>query len=127
MNPVHPSPWNKWFPHEPVPSTPQVGPYKTPVVAGGMYHYCTCGESTAQPWCESPGDKCAKCPEFAPRAYEPRFTETVKICGCKKAPDVECNGTCVVMWCDVNTAQAGVYGFGISFVFGVFLTWMMHP
>ena len=58
------------FPHEPIPSTPKVGPYRTPVVGGEMYHYCTCGESTTQPWCEAPGDKCGKFPEFVSRAYE---------------------------------------------------------
>eukprot|EP00969_Alexandrium_andersonii_P316990 14004491-Alexandrium_andersonii.AAC.1 len=27
-NPVYPSPWNKWFPYEPIPSTPQIAPYR---------------------------------------------------------------------------------------------------
>eukprot|EP00408_Alexandrium_pacificum_P020250 CAMPEP_0171185248 /NCGR_PEP_ID=MMETSP0790-20130122/16204_1 /TAXON_ID=2925 /ORGANISM="Alexandrium catenella, Strain OF101" /LENGTH=81 /DNA_ID=CAMNT_0011650265 /DNA_START=17 /DNA_END=259 /DNA_ORIENTATION=+ len=47
-NPVYPSPWNKWFPHEPVPSTPKIGPYRVHCDNTTTYFYCTCGESSTQ-------------------------------------------------------------------------------
>eukprot|EP00928_Gymnodinium_smaydae_P002769 TRINITY_DN109_c0_g2_i4.p1 TRINITY_DN109_c0_g2~~TRINITY_DN109_c0_g2_i4.p1 ORF type:complete len:171 (-),score=17.99 TRINITY_DN109_c0_g2_i4:116-559(-) len=126
-NPVYPSPWNKWFPHEPIPSTPQLGPYKTPCIGGEMNHFCTCGESTTQPWCESPGERCGKVPEFSPRPYVARHTGTKLMCGCKKAPDSLCNGSCINLYADLYPVNAALVGMGASFVGSVFLTWMVHP
>eukprot|EP00429_Kryptoperidinium_foliaceum_P086354 CAMPEP_0176198622 /NCGR_PEP_ID=MMETSP0121_2-20121125/8146_1 /TAXON_ID=160619 /ORGANISM="Kryptoperidinium foliaceum, Strain CCMP 1326" /LENGTH=159 /DNA_ID=CAMNT_0017537475 /DNA_START=165 /DNA_END=644 /DNA_ORIENTATION=- len=126
-NPVYPSPWNKWFPYEPVPSTPQIGPYRVQCAAKETYHFCTCGESTTQPWCESPGARCAKVPEFAPRPYQPQHDGMKLMCGCKKAPDSFCNGSCALLYADLNPYVVSAAGFGGCFVFGLFYTWMMHP
>merc|ERR1712038_426980 len=45
-----PSPWNKWFPYEPVPCTPRFLPYKVYCVQGEKYHFDSSGESRTQPW-----------------------------------------------------------------------------
>mmetsp|Transcript_70674 Transcript_70674/g.207337 ORF Transcript_70674/g.207337 Transcript_70674/m.207337 type:complete len:155 (+) Transcript_70674:71-535(+) len=126
-NPVYPSPWNKWFPHEPVPSTPQIGPYKTMVEEKVVYHYCTCGESASQPWCEAPGSKCGKMPEFSPRLFIPNITGAHYMCGCKKAGDSLCNGSCAIMYADLFPIAAAGVSFGVCFTFGVVSTWFMHP
>merc|ERR1719502_363624 len=43
--PKIPSLWNKWFPYEPVPFSPKLGPMKERVEAGVTYQWCSCGES----------------------------------------------------------------------------------
>merc|ERR1719160_1531722 len=55
--PKIPSLWNKWFPYEPVPFSPKLGPYKEQVVAGATYQWCACGESNTQPFCDEVGCK----------------------------------------------------------------------
>merc|ERR1740129_1886306 len=45
---IHP-PWNKWFPHEPIPLSPHLEPYKEEVKAGQTYYQCACGDSSSQP------------------------------------------------------------------------------
>mmetsp|Transcript_47525 Transcript_47525/g.95882 ORF Transcript_47525/g.95882 Transcript_47525/m.95882 type:complete len:159 (+) Transcript_47525:98-574(+) len=126
-NPVYPSPWNKWFPYEPVPSTPKIGPYRVHCDNTTTYFFCTCGESSTQPFCESGGEKCAKCPEFAAMPFTPRDSEMVSLCGCKKAPGVYCNGACVSLYADLYTPAACAVGFGGCFVSGLFLSWWFHP
>merc|ERR1719203_2230574 len=86
------SPWNKWFPYEPVPFSPRLGPYKERVVAGQTYHWCSCGESISQPWCDEIGCKDTK---FRAIPYTPRFTGPVWFCGSKHSPSRPVfNGTC---------------------------------
>uniref|UniRef100_A0A7S4QX26 Iron-binding zinc finger CDGSH type domain-containing protein n=1 Tax=Alexandrium monilatum TaxID=311494 RepID=A0A7S4QX26_9DINO len=126
-NPVYPSPWNKWFPHEPVPSTPKVGPYRVRLENTETYFYCTCGESATQPFCESGAEKCTKCPEFASMPFSPKDSETASLCGCKKAPGVYCNGACISLYADLNTGIACLVGFSGCFVSGALLTYMFHP
>eukprot|EP00448_Togula_jolla_P020211 CAMPEP_0170589460 /NCGR_PEP_ID=MMETSP0224-20130122/11361_1 /TAXON_ID=285029 /ORGANISM="Togula jolla, Strain CCCM 725" /LENGTH=170 /DNA_ID=CAMNT_0010913217 /DNA_START=119 /DNA_END=632 /DNA_ORIENTATION=- len=107
-NPVYESPWNKWFPYEPIPSTPKIGPYHTPVIGQVTYRFCTCGESVNQPFCEGTGQggKCAKVSEFTPFPYKPLHSKKVLFCGCKKAPGPECTGVCVNLWSDLNPLPA---------------------
>jgi len=126
MNPVYPSPWNKWFPHEPVPSTPRIGPYKETCFKDEVYYFCTCGESADQPWCQS-GAVCNVCPDFRPRPFEPRLTGSTLFCGCKKSPDVYCNGACTVLWCDLNPGLASVASAAVAFVVGIVSTWLYQP
>mmetsp|Transcript_164625 Transcript_164625/g.400200 ORF Transcript_164625/g.400200 Transcript_164625/m.400200 type:complete len:157 (+) Transcript_164625:63-533(+) len=123
-NPVYPSPWNKWFPYEPVPSTPKLGPYRVKVSNKETYFFCTCGESAAQPFCESGG---CKLPGFSPMPFVPRDDGTISLCGCKKAPSHECNGACISLYSDLNPVMASLVGFSGCFVFGVFLSWIFHP
>merc|ERR1719240_1971963 len=42
--------WHKWFPYEPVPVSPQLGPYVVNVNGGHgeVYNFCACGESDTQ-------------------------------------------------------------------------------
>mmetsp|Transcript_44359 Transcript_44359/g.126606 ORF Transcript_44359/g.126606 Transcript_44359/m.126606 type:complete len:158 (-) Transcript_44359:40-513(-) len=125
-NPVYPSPWNKWFPYEPVPSTPKIGPYPLKLSESETYFFCTCGEGAAQPWCEG-SEECCKVSPFKPMPYKPKNTGTILVCGCKKAPGVECNGTCALLYSDLNPLMGCVLGFSSSFLTGLFLTWIFHP
>mmetsp|Transcript_2844 Transcript_2844/g.7370 ORF Transcript_2844/g.7370 Transcript_2844/m.7370 type:complete len:160 (-) Transcript_2844:107-586(-) len=128
QNPVYPTTWNKWFPHEPIPSTPKIGPYQVPVEEKTVYHFCTCGESASQPWCEAPGARCGKMADFVPKVHIPGSTKSEHFCGCKKAPTELCNGTCIILYADLFPFQVCAIAFGSAFTFcGVFLTWMMHP
>merc|ERR1712232_73201 len=119
------SPWNKWFPYEPVPFSPRLGPYKVNVRGGELYQWCSCGESISQPWCDDVGCKGTK---FNPIAYVPRHTGPVLLCGSKHSPGRPLfNGTCWIVWADVNTVPAAGLCFFACFFFGIFSTWMAHP
>merc|ERR1719359_1972157 len=78
------SPWNKWFPHDPVPYSPKFGPYKVNVTAGEVYHICACGESRTQPWCECGGEFNAE-RGFRATTYIPRYSGYVWLQGAKHA------------------------------------------
>lgn len=124
-----PSPWNNWFPHEPVPCSPQLHPYKVQCEAGRVYHWCSCGECRTQPWCEDNGGP-AGCRSrgFAPVMYEPQHDGTKLMCGCKQCTSAPLfNGTCWVKWADYNTVKAVAMSFGGSFFFGILSSWMAHP
>ena len=72
------------------PTIAQKAPYGTPVEAGKTYHWCACGKSAKQPFC----DGSHKGSEFAPVAYTADKTGDVWFCGCKaskKSP--MCNGS----------------------------------
>lgn len=120
------SPWNKWFPYEPVPFSPKLGPYKVWCEAGEVYHWCACGESRTQPWCECAGDFNAS-RGFAAVPYVPRHTGWKLMNGSKHSSQPVFNGTCWMVWVDVNILPACVLGFSGCFVFSVFYTWMSHP
>mmetsp|Transcript_2846 Transcript_2846/g.7375 ORF Transcript_2846/g.7375 Transcript_2846/m.7375 type:complete len:159 (-) Transcript_2846:75-551(-) len=127
QNPVYPTTWNKWFPYEPVPSTPKIGPYQVLVEEKTVYHFCTCGESASQPWCETPGARCGKMPEFVPKVHIPAMTKAELFCGCKKAPSEMCNFTCATLYADQSPFAAGGIALAGCWAFGVFSTWLMHP
>merc|ERR1712217_602821 len=125
--PKIPSPWNKWFPYEPVPFSPRMGPYKVKVKKDEIYHWCSCGESAheSQPFCDNVG--CSGT-NFEPMTYIAPYDDTVFFCGSKHSPSKPLfNGTCWQVWMDVNPFAAGLGGFTLSFFVGVFLTWMSHP
>lgn len=82
-----------------------------------------CLSGSAPPWCEAPGAKCAKVPEFAPRPYQPQRDGAKLMCGCKEAQASFCNGSCVLLYADLNPYIARAAGFGGRFVSGVFYTW----
>ncbi|BAE52811.1 CDGSH iron-sulfur domain-containing protein [Paramagnetospirillum magneticum] len=68
----------------------QKAPYPVTVEAGKTYHWCACGRSKAQPFC----DGSHKGTGLAPVAYTPDKAGTAYFCGCKasKAPPL-CDGT----------------------------------
>lgn len=123
--PKIPSLWNKWFPYEPVPFSPRLGPYKEKVNAFETYQWCSCGESVTQPWCDDVGCKGTK---FVPMTYVPRHTGTILFCGSKHSPSRPIfNGTCWLVWANANIVPACGLFAGMSFFGGIFLSWMMHP
>jgi CDGSH-type Zn-finger protein len=62
-------------------STPEI-PQKSPLVMElepGTYHWCSCGKSSGQPWC----DGSHQGTEFTPVKVEIDEKKTVALCGCK--------------------------------------------
>ena len=57
----------------------QKGPYAVQVEAGKSYHWCACGHSANQPFC----DGSHKGTGMTPMKFEAAETKTVYLCGCK--------------------------------------------
>ncbi len=57
----------------------QKGPYAVPVEAGKSYHWCACGHSKNQPFC----DGSHKGTGMTPMKFEATESKTVYLCGCK--------------------------------------------
>ncbi len=72
------------------PFVAQKGSYKMEVEAGKSYWWCSCGQSSKQPFC----DGSQKGTAFAPLKLDAEETGIVSFCGCKssaKAP--RCDGS----------------------------------
>lgn len=72
------------------PKVAQTAPYPVDVTAGKSYFWCTCGQSSKQPFC----DGSHKGSGFEPMKYEAEEDRKVFFCGCKatgKAP--MCDGS----------------------------------
>ena len=61
------------------PKIAQKTPYPVEVEAGKSYYWCTCGESSEQPFC----DGSHKGSEFNPQKYTAEDSKKVFFCGCK--------------------------------------------
>ena len=57
----------------------QKSPYAVQVEAGKSYHWCACGHSAHQPFC----DGSHKGTGMTPMKFEATETKTVYLCGCK--------------------------------------------
>jgi len=65
------------------------GHYSVEVEAGKNYHWCACGKSANQPYC----DGSHKGSEFTPLAFKPEKTGTAHLCGCKHTKNAPyCDG-----------------------------------
>lgn len=116
---------SRWFPYEPVPFSPKLGPYIEYVEKDHVYYWCSCGESITQPWCDNVGCEGTK---FKPVAVIPHESGKKWFCGSKHSPTKpEFNGTCWSVWMDVNTIPAAGVLFSISFATGIICTWLAHP
>lgn len=124
------SPWNKWFPYEPVPCSPQLKPYKVHLNGGETYWWCACGECTTQPFSEPEPDGC-RSRGFAPMLVDARYSGVHKLCGCKHCATRPASDHaelgCYMVWVDQNPLQAAVVGFSACFVLSLVLTWLGHP
>lgn len=56
------------------------GPYPVELEAGKEYHWCSCGKSKGQPFC----DGSHKGTEFTPLAFKPELSGKAFLCGCKR-------------------------------------------
>ena len=63
----------------PAPIVAQKGSYKIEVEAGKSYWWCSCGQSSKQPFC----DGSHKSSTFAPVKYTASTNAIVSFCGCK--------------------------------------------
>lgn len=61
------------------PVVAQKSPYAVQVEAGKSYHWCACGHSANQPFC----DGSHKGTGMTPVKFEATDTKTVYLCGCK--------------------------------------------
>lgn len=65
-------------------------PYLVEVEAGKTYHWCACGRSAGQPFC----DGSHKGTGFSPKPFKAETSGTVAFCGCKHTRNgVCCDGT----------------------------------
>lgn len=65
-------------------------PYAVDVESGKSYFWCSCGESTKQPFCD--GSHSGS--EFTPVKYDATATKKVFFCGCKQtASQPMCDGS----------------------------------
>ncbi len=68
----------------------QRSPYATEVETGKTYHWCACGRSKNQPFCDGSHQGTG----FEPVAFTADKTGTVYLCGCKRAANRPyCDGT----------------------------------
>jgi CDGSH-type Zn-finger protein len=61
------------------PKIAQKAPYAVELEAGKEYHWCACGHSSSQPFC----DGSHQGTEFAPMAFTPEKEGKAYLCGCK--------------------------------------------
>ncbi|MEI6105884.1 MAG: CDGSH iron-sulfur domain-containing protein [Opitutae bacterium] len=72
------------------PAIPQKSPIPVQVTAGKTYHWCSCGLSKSQPFC----DGSHKGSAFAPTPYTADKDGVVYFCGCKhSANGALCDGS----------------------------------
>ncbi len=64
-----------------VPIIAQKAPFPVEVTAGKSYFWCSCGQSTNQPFC----DGSHKDTSFTPVKFEATEDKTVYFCGCKNS------------------------------------------
>ncbi len=68
----------------------QKEPFAVQVEAGETYHWCSCGRSAKQPFCDGSHEGSG----FEPVAFTADKTTTVYLCGCKKTANQPfCDGT----------------------------------
>ena len=61
------------------PKVPQKSPIKMVVEAGKTYYWCSCGESSNQPFC----DGSHKGTDITPQVFTVEDTKTYYLCNCK--------------------------------------------
>lgn len=72
------------------PTIAQKSPYEIKLEAGKTYHWCACGKSSKQPFC----DGSHRGSEFTPLAFTAEKTEVVHLCGCKHSKNPPfCDGS----------------------------------
>lgn len=66
------------------------GPIQVDVEAGKKYAWCSCGESSNQPFCDGKH----KGTDFTPIVFEAEKTESLWLCACKQTKnEPDCDGS----------------------------------
>ena len=74
------------------PKIAQKQPYKVDLKAGEKKHWCACGHSASQPFCDGSHNKAEG--DFSPVAFTAEKDATVALCGCKHTKNQPyCDGT----------------------------------
>ena len=72
------------------PKIAQKAPYVVELEAGKNYHWCACGQSKNQPFC----DGSHRGSEFTPVSFTPEVSGKQYLCGCKHSKNKPfCDGT----------------------------------
>jgi CDGSH iron-sulfur domain-containing protein 3 len=72
------------------PRVAQAGPYQVALEAGKPYFWCTCGQSSKQPFC----DGAHKGSTFQPMRFVAEHSGTFNLCDCKATDDKPfCDGS----------------------------------
>ena len=72
------------------PKAPQMSPFMVNVEAGKTYFWCSCGQSSKQPFC----DGSHKETSFTPVKYAAEEDKKVFFCGCKQTGNAPlCDGS----------------------------------
>ncbi len=72
------------------PKIAQRAPYPVSLEAGKTYHWCACGRSNQQPFC----DGSHKGTGFNPLSYTPESSGQAWLCGCKRTRSApNCDGS----------------------------------
>ncbi len=72
------------------PNIAQKAPYVVAIKGGKEYHWCACGNSKNQPFC----DGSHRGSEFTPIAFAPKESGHHYLCGCKHSKNAPfCDGT----------------------------------
>jgi len=72
------------------PKIAQKAPYAVDLEAGKGYHWCACGQSKNQPFCDGSHHGT----EFTPVAFNAKETGKAYMCGCKHSKNAPfCDGT----------------------------------
>jgi len=72
------------------PTIAKKGPFAVELEAGKEYHWCACGKSKNQPFCDGSHHGS----EFVPVAFKAEESKTAYLCGCKHTKNPPyCDGT----------------------------------
>eukprot|EP01066_Platyproteum_vivax_P008263 Platyproteum_vivax@DN3429_c0_g1_i1.p1 len=119
-------PFQDWWPYDPVPHIPTLGPIAVYLEGRRKYFYCVCGRSKVQPWCDGNSHKGTG---LKPYFFEIAEEETAikRMCGCKMSKGFICDYACLAIRCNRNMPLGCLAFFFSSAAVSYVFTWFFHP